>query len=1022
MEDKKRQEEIRKKIDQADSPADIISALDELHIFSDSPDERLRTDGLLGKMAFEALKNLTAEDPLRARALILGHLLPICIQDSTINETRYNLSIARECLASWINQYSESDLKTIRNTILDKLLESFSKQNPRGAFFTLSAIGFRRADIVEALWKKVEERNDEIGDAALSTLVFLGVAGKDRERALNEIHCRMDQRYNLSLASTLHRLADRQSLEPILKSWFLTKKLIKNHLDAISSIQLFSNIADAGADDVNLQDEAWDAILKALNAYSKEIEPISALSFWSAIASRCDTPDVVHYLLRSLESESGKLDTLARRRYLIQERLRDCVRPRQQNAWIGDLNKSLVDVLRAEACLDTKEKGPFKTDSIMRKEIAWKTLLRLGCSDVLGWIESAVVKETNAFVRRNICNYLACFRLDSLPQSFITWITEECDLRKQEPEKWLFRLGAIDVMRSSASSQAFAALLNFGVTIEGNAPTKVADALSSTAIVLNNLDDQEIPSKLIQKLRKGKKNHHQTAAAAALEALARQTTLPHRFIPDLEECLADLKREKYQRAVIASIFGFLPKENISTKALKCLTELSKEENDWIASRALEPLARHDCLIPYEDLLISKLGLKKVGDRWDLSSETNSKKWSPYFIAWLHRYHPQEFFPAIKTILLNHQWPSVVQVLAFWESELNRSLQIAEEIQDVLVKRAIQGQKASYSEKDIFHYLAIFMPEKLALTNWEECWREWLPEARQALAEALGETQHKTVPGKSRAFKLLIKLTEDGLYAVRRSAYRSMSVNSPEALWAWVESLSGSDSPDESRKRASEACGWLPEQGEFRDKYEELHGLLIHDPELSVRETMAKTHKDRRNRLWGKAYLKEVLSINGLTNEEIFNAWRYGEALLKLGDDDCMQKLRERIRKPGLPPNLTFWLNEICQELDKNWRKTIRDWPQPWITYKGKVVEGQGMLIYSSGKEIPVRYTIWHKPAQDPSQFDDWNGLAFPINEHFFDLNIKELQLRLESGDTGKVLITSNHLKWIVFTNQGRFPK
>ena len=1016
--------ELRKQINKAKSPEEILHVLKKLYRLFEQSVADEKDVSFLHEMTLRSLQNSTLETPFKAKELILEHLIPICIQDASSSQSRFDLGQIRRRLADWINQYPSTVSEEIRDAILNRLLEAIGGESPRGACLTVSEIGFRRPDIVEALWRIIDEQNNETGDTALSTLVSLGVLGKERERSIEEIHCRMAQRYNPSLASALHRLADRRSLEPIMKHWLLITNMDQGRWDFEHAIGLLPAIADAAPEDAPLQDKVWGHVLEALKAHSEKVHPVAILSFRSDLAPRCNTPDVVRVLLRSLQSEFGDSSSPTRRSYLIQLRLTECVRPLQQLAWHGALNDRLVHVLKTDACRDTQSSGRFTTELIDSKEMALETLLRLGCSEVLDWFEPAVVNETNSFVRHKLCTYFACFRLDPLPESIMHWITEEYETGKQKPaEKWVFRLGAIDVAWSTASSQAFEALLNFGLTFEGSIPRKVVDAVADIAPILTRQGNSRVPGKLLEHLTTvGQKKRHQVVAAGALEALSRHEALPEEFIPSLEKCLTDPGRDERQRALLASTFGFLPKRSLSSRVWQCLCELSKHQDAWIASHALGTLARHDRLVEFEDLLSFKLGLKRFGNQWDLLQES-AFEWAAYFTAWLYQFHPDEFTPAIIRIISSHEWFSVVQVLGFWEKLSQEDRHISEKIRSLLIQRAVDRQAGSYSEKDMFHYLAVLTPEKLTLQPWEDLWEQWLPGARQALAEALGEAQHETVADKNRTAKLLTALMDDGSYAVRRSAYRSLALKSPETLYAWVECFSQLDAPVERRKRAAEAWGWLSYKNNLWKKDEKFYVSLAHDPEVAVRQSSLHARADRRNRMWAFSYLQRILKIRGSTNEEILKAWPYGKALARLGDDICLRELRKHIHANDLPPNVRFWLTEISRELDKNWQKTMREWPQPWVTYEGQVMEGHGAVIASDGKETPVEYTIWHKPASAPSQYHAWNGIAFLSEGHLLDFNsvAKEFKLVLENSSSGKILITQNHLNWFVFKNQGPFP-
>ncbi len=819
-------EEFYKNISQINKAEEIITILKKINILSGDEKIDKRDEGLLQNMAFTALRDLTIDTPDKAKNLIIQYLLPLCIQDAISEQEKYNRHECREHLVKWITQYSPKDFIPLREKILDQLSNSLKEATQEGACWTLAAIGFRRGDIVKILMHLISKQDDNSGDTAIAALISLGVSEEDREKLLEEIHSRIKKRYNRPLLIGLSKLADSKSIEPLLSNWLITNKAKLDDIEFELALGILPKIADSNPDNTYLQDNCWDKLIESLNANVKENEVEARLSFRSNLTSQFNSSSVIKYLLNLLkyysESELG-----LHRRYLIELRLSECVRPRQLEAWQSPEKEQLLNVLKFDACMDTKAAGRWNTKEMDRKKMAWETILRLGCSQALDWFETAVAQETNSFVRNSICEYFACFHINPLPDSLVNWIMERYDKGKNKTsEEWVFRLGAIEVAWSSGTIQAFEALLNFGFTFEDQVPRKVVDALAAVSYKLTQEGNSYIPKKLLETLKNGKERHQQIAAAGALRVLAEQKVFPNEFISIFEEILFDSSRDEYQLALVANTFGYLPKDNISEKTWHCLNKLSmNEENDWISSHALEALARQDRLIEFEDLLTTKLGFRKNDNQWDIPPQKASHEWSSYFAAWLYRYHPKEFSPAIITILNSHQWPSVIQLLDFWKNYEMENFSISDKMAAALIQRATR-QKPSYGEKQLFQYLAYLIPEKFINHPWEKYSKHWHPECRQALADALEETPIIKTEDKVRLIRLLTILMDDGLYGVRRSAYRALSAQSGKSLFDWIKTFSQADAPPERRKRAAEAWGWLSELEDMLIENKRLYTILV----------------------------------------------------------------------------------------------------------------------------------------------------------------------------------------------------
>ena len=108
--------------------------------------------------AFQRMRELTIDDPIKAEPHILNSLLPLCLQDSV--EVRVLLGQLRICLEEWIYQYRGSDLFNLREQALEKVIPHLDHSLPevRAACWTVSHIGYRTEKIYRALYRLCTNR------------------------------------------------------------------------------------------------------------------------------------------------------------------------------------------------------------------------------------------------------------------------------------------------------------------------------------------------------------------------------------------------------------------------------------------------------------------------------------------------------------------------------------------------------------------------------------------------------------------------------------------------------------------------------------------------------------------------------------------------------------------------------------------------------------------------------------------------------------------------------------------------
>ena len=969
--------------------------------------------------AFRTLQELTTDDPNRAEQLILDHLLPYCLERATDapQEVRYARSRCRECLAEWLNQYPEAERTVLRDKVLDRLHLALELAEPEGACWTISTIGFRRPDIVEALWQVVKRYDNRTGDTALSTLTALGVPPNERLQVLSALHQRAAERCNVELVGALRQLADPESLDVVLKYWLQPDNVEAWTRYSFSALHVLTDVADTVDTDPDLQDRVWQMISDLFEAHTDELTP--ALYLGRDIAPRCNSVNVVPTMLKWLSKEAEDSERSAHNRYLLCLRLEQCVRPRQLKGW--ENADEPVALLRQDASQDTQYKGRATTSEMMQKEIAWKTLLRLGHADVLTWFEESVATETNPFLRQKISEFLACFRLDPVPSTALRWVTEPYNVQPDNPSgEWVPRMAAIRIARSAASWEAFEALRKFGLTYDGKILQQSGDALAEVAVALAKAGETSVVDALVETVANSTEVRHRTVAAAALQSMAAEDLLPTEQVPRLAELLVDEGRDPYERSGLVAALGY-SKEELAPGALQHMRTWALNRDDWLGGRSLETLARHGHLLDEPHLLTECLGLQKIGETWDLSLEANRIGWAAFIIGLLYLRHPAKFTPAIASSLRTQDWHSAVQVIRLLNHAHGKPDQpsLPTEIKEALIERTHQRQTRTSTETGIFRVLARLASDAMAQQPWDQIWNDWLPDARAALADALGEATYAEPEASSKAISLLLSLTRDSKYAVRRSAYRGLARQSAVSLeamcFAWAEAATM-----ELRQRAAEACAWLALSEGQPDAFGELYQRLAADPEADVRQTAERARRERRDRMWAEEYLSRVRRVEGKTNDEILSAWRYGQALTRVGDDACLRTLRIDLATRTLPPHVRYWFQKIIEDMEKHWREETQKWPEPWLTWEGTVEEGQGTAVLSDGQIIQVSYSLWEQPAPAPSEKHSWGGAMWPITIPT-QLEISEFTVCLKDGRQGTALATKVSGGVTIFSGRGPYP-
>jgi hypothetical protein len=132
---------------------------------------------------------------------------------------------------------------------------------------------------------------------------------------------------------------------------------------------------------------------------------------------------------------------------------------------------------------------------------------------------------------------------------------------------------------------------------------------------------------------------------------------------------------------------------------------------------------------------------------------------------------------------------------------------------------------------------------------------------------------------------------------------------------------------------------------------------------------------------------------------LLTAWKYGQALERVGDDEALERLEER-RRGDLPAGVRHWLGRLIKKLRARWDKVTKDWPEPWFSQRGHLERVDAWIGDDEAKAKRVSCWLWQVPATDLVDFGVWGGWC--VEE---SLPIAMLTLRVSGRRQATILVT-----------------
>lgn len=951
------------------SNPEVRSSLAKVIAEAESLDDLKRVlESVKGKVDFEQakaslvlrvyyrMKQMCSRDPRTAHGLIVDGLFDWCCEKpgDELAISKMQSHEYRDLLKSWLYQYEFDHYSPIRKAILGRLYEKLDEQPSSEQMWLAAAIGLRTNEIVERLEKLLWNPDKDLADSALFVLARLGAPPETRGEIFKLLEDRLSH----------GQIKDQRGVIVAIEELCLpSKPALVTHLLRVAEEQLeecdidfalcfgaASRVAEQMPNNVELHQEVWSVFKRSWR--TMRMSP--------AYAKSCNIEAMLQDYVESLIAEHGEDQTIGD--YITLSRISELIFPNQLKGWSKVNLREITPVLKRLATLDTKIEGRFTTTSLRTKKEAWHLALTAGIEGLGGWIDQAVLDETNPESSRQVSQIIACIRPSSLSKRFLDEIR-----REPTGEEWTRHLGLIEIARSCGDEQCLDALLDFGLTKDGHVLLSTLHAIVDCTMAQVRNGNSQALQKVLDRTNSTTKRHREAATAAFCDLATEKGIVPKEQLARLWGFAFDRSLDEYSRKRAFEAISF-SNTDVSSEKVGDLVDLGKGEGElsWRACEIL--IVRNLVELENEEWLQNKLRLSVTNGRPEFTSDEEIPIWQAYLLGHLFRRKPELYSAPVAKVIVSYSEQSLRQVL----HQLEQVKKCPDDVAWALVQRIQISNSSSRTNVDHFHTLRIVSPSKLFALAKLRIWHNWLPVARAALAENIGRATVLDASLSREAASLLLPFMRDAVYQVRRTAYRAMALAQRSKLRSQCEVWSRT-ADVEFRKRGAEAVSWI-DSGSFPDPSIAKYGFGW-DPERAVRETFKGTTQRRWRFAITKLYTRALLGSCELESDNDADRYRYARALESLGDDETANKIRKFLANNILASHVGHLLERTEKAIRKNWKSETKKWPEPWGHETGIVEQIAGKLVVTGKQPFDAQFTLTCHHQKSPSELGDWNATA-----------------------------------------------
>jgi len=932
-----------------------------------SHDERLRL--LLG--GIERMGELSRDVPTVVLDAIQHVLMPALAMESEGNE-RNNRELEmslREQIPALLNGLARQDRASIQGQCIALIRSEIFSDSVERATLAHSIIrtwGFRDKELYAGLIEQIKKGGQQSNET-LQTIICLSVPIETRKAVKPYL-----------IPAIVPNLKSRILMQEVIRQGWRDDDVSNAVVQAIFShpvegdqfsttslwMSLLGSLALERSDSAEWQSQLWKKVAELHESRSRPV--LVALELTGQLASSFGNERVIRDML---QWHSGNGEVPRGRLWRVYLRLSECVQPSHMSGWEAarSADGAWRQVLSDDTCQDTGAKGRGQTLEMMAKESAWETALCLGLKEVCDWGIVATSEETNPYIAGQIMEKIACLDAAPFPPPIHEQIKTRFDFSEDESGEIHRITGAITLARGAANWKAFDALAEAGFNMREHVMISVCDALADVAVKLFSEDPDRVLEVLWGKTSVENPGYIQDAAILAIRKLAERGSIGTESIANLISFASNARKPFHTRVAALEAVRFVirgeDEANLDAHDFKAIaTESDETDVCFAAADILASCGRLTDLTAKE--LLTTYGVEWNGSEWLFREVPDSR--ALFTLALLYGKNEGTASKLVAELIRRVEGHGVYSLFG---SDRVRGSRTPIEVAEAIVDR-IRTKTTPYSvETPMFSLLGEMAPELLLNTRWEDEWDGWHPDGRTALLDAIGRLSPNDTIVPDRVVVIARRLADDGLYSVRRSAYRAMAEHATEWLEILVKEWCEGGVDVDYRKRAAEACVWLSPNEELPSTIAE----LLVDPEADVRQIAQASCHERRERRWCRQYIQSIIEgING--GKPVLELYRYGHALGKIGDNGDQAELAEYVAKGALRPNQEIWLFGVLEAMQRHWRDVTSKWPEPWTKLEG-TIEKMDAVVNFDGDDYEVEATLWVTPRTEPSGMGEWGGIV-----------------------------------------------
>lgn len=940
-------------------------------------------------------------DPQAIARFMVTYLVPQCVTAAPADgHGQARSSQLRRLMADWINSLPERALWDVRRLVMESVIESLRSAPTVEGMYSLASIGYRSPEAVGIL-SALGERDDALGHEAMRLLLGFEPAPEVISwisRRIRETPFDRRTEELLNAAAQLHDTAFLPYLadDAIHRGpgWFALARLLW--------------VGQESPGDERVQDAVWQAISRVSRRWK---DGRDHLAITGGLVKSCHSPRALRAVLRAatVTPERGPSRLLTQ--------VAEAESPMQLRGWVGAPTAKLVDAVRMFVEVDTGNTGVGETSESLKKEMALEALLSSGSPRTTRILGAAIANETNVYTTAELMRALSMFPLSGLPPRVTDALRDESGFasRADENTRLVVYLAAARVAASSRSFRGFDALVQSRGLVNGHPLTVPVRGAVTQLLWLARSQRSEAVRRAIDGLE-SKSPLPQIVAAQALGSLLQEEPIDE-AMPRLVGLATNKDAMSYVRTAAIATAAVARREHVSIAWSDVLVRLCEDPDATVQYAAASALIDAGVLQKARDVVERLAGAG--GD---------ATRRRALLVGQLVAVDPDRHVETARAMMSSSDGELVHAVLdGFRLGNRQGTGSLPTALADAVVIRIVRDESEVRSDAPLLEELAKLSPARVLDEAWSDVWHRWMPQSRCALAEVLPEAVQRVPALQERAVELLKRLIQDGSFAVRRSAARSLSRVSEATLSEWCEEayLSGAI---HLRRLAIEAAAWLP-----IDSRASLDNAVVRngraDAERTVRDAADRAGRDMRRRSWARSLLAEMKSGADDDERHVHNQYRTSKALARVGDDEDLRALNRLSRAPTYPPNVAYWFERTREELEKQWKKATAEWPEPWRHWNAAIERVQGTLSVG-GQDHIVELFLWRRRGKGAEGISGWGG-AGRVKSMGHALHLApppdDVTLTIEGRQPARALVVSvthnlgAERSEVVLTGNGPYP-